>query len=84
MKHGLMAALLLLSLTAYADETMSEKVQTTTDTANRTTKQTVRKSKKSVRDKTGHQDKVEDVKDTAKTAGEDVSDKTKEVKRQVD
>ena len=74
----------LFSISTLADETASEKTQTAADSAGRNTKQTVRKAKKKIRDKTGQQDRVKDAKDNAQSAGEDVSDKAKELKRKAD
>ena len=84
MKKLLIVALLLMSFSAFAEETLGDKAQTAGDSAARGTKQTVRKAKKKYRDNTGQRNRVQDAKDSTKNAGEDISDKAKELKRKAD
>jgi uncharacterized protein (DUF2141 family) len=69
---------------AQANETAVESVQNSVGDAKTDTKKGGRSAKKKIRDATGNGSMTEDVKDTAKNAGDDISNTASKVKRKAD
>jgi len=84
MKIASMFALVLMATPALADETVVERAETIAESAAKNARQAERKEKRKFRKKTGHQDRVKDVKDSAQKVGEDVSGQAKKTKREID
>ena len=84
MKIASMVAFVLVATPALADETVVERAETIAESAAKSSRQAVRKEKRKLRKKTGHQDRMKDVKDSAQNIEEDVSGQAKKTKRQID
>ena len=83
-KIASMVALVLMATPAFSDETVVEKAEKIAESAAKKSRQAVRKEKRKVRKKTGHPDRVKDVKEGAQKVGEDVSGQAKKTKRRID
>lgn len=84
MKIASMVAFVLVATPALADETVVERAETIAESAAKSSRQAVRKEKRKLRKKTGHPDRVKDVKDSAQNIEEDVSGQAKKTKRKID
>lgn len=84
MKIASMVAFVLVATPALADETVVERAETMAESAAKNARQAERKEKRKLRKKTGHQDQVKDLKDSAQKVGEDLSGQAKKTKREID
>lgn len=80
----LAGATLSLAPSVKAEETRGEKIEAGAKDAKTTVKKKGRKLKKKIRDATGNESIVEDVKDGAKNLKDDASDKIDETKNRID
>ena len=86
-RHLSLALSLVFALTAvsaFAEETTGEKMDSSVRDAKAGTKKTMRKGKKKVRDATGNGSVKEDMKDAAKNTGDSLENTAKDVKNKVD
>ena len=74
----------LSAISAFAEETTGEKIDSSARDAKASTKKTMRKGKKKVRDATGNGSVKEDTKDAAKNAGDSLTNTAKDLKNKVD
>jgi len=81
---ALSALVPLTAVTVHADETASEKAESSARSAKNKTKKNWRKTKKHVRDATGNGSMTEDAKDAAKNTGDAIDDTAKTTKDKVD